>query len=363
MRKNKKRKKDRSAQSNPAKENGKSLLIKNPWVLIICTTLFLILIFTIILVWINATIWETVSMSVGGWILIFLIGYIFEKFLENVLFKKAPRRWRKYLYILLVSLVISAVLSNLPVTKTAAAKFHSIFEEETYISASVSENETIENNATAPDRASMEPYDYLMYAQNRNVEFVLNANTTPYMIFYETIYLMHDDMNPMEYLYSIWGKRLDEAESDYYTFYSADENSFYLQRDKAKDHLEMTGYKDIAWVEMLPKETDLLHVIQQQEAYVKDHPSYYLYCRLSINYQAIAQEHLHQDENNLVAKYYYQLSILNDLEALKFAGYDNDFNTVIERLYYRYGDINYCEVWNNDDEKSRVNYLVQALEW
>ncbi len=349
--------------------NKKAKKDKYPWVMIICTILVFTIIFTFLFVWINNELLNVaIPLGIGSSIFLFIVGYSAEKLLDRFLSAKKHRALRKYVIMLIISVALSSLLSDIPAIKSKALALFNVKnvivqQDENNIATNNSTNNSESQNETAPDRVNMETDDYLRYAQNREIKFFLDADTSFDLVNFDSVYLSAGESNPTGYLLSIWGQRVEELDSYSDRSDYTDENAFYLQLKNADDYYEILGYYDSKWVEMLPKESELLRVIDQQERYVNEHPSFLLYHRISNNYQTVAQEHLHQDDNKAAAKYYFQKSLLNDIESIKFAGYDNDFNKAIERIYYRYSDIQCCESWTSDAEKSRVEFLKENISW
>lgn len=137
------------------------------------------------------------------------------------------------------------------------------------------------------------------------------------------------------------------------------ENEFYQMRDTAKSYAEING-RVKEWYELLPSENMLLDTIDIQEEYAEGTGSFFMYNRISNNYQLLALEYLAQDGDINTVKYYYFKSIENDMLSIAYALSDNDFNEAKQRLLYRYKDIlKCCDV--DSQEKDILELYISEL--
>lgn len=170
------------------------------------------------------------------------------------------------------------------------------------------------------------------------------------------VYFFSQD-NLVEHLKSIYNsKEALEKRSEYYEAQNAFD-SFSDDVDAGEAYNVLYGQNE-EWYSKLPNEEELHSVIKLQEEKAELYPSYLIYKRLSNNYQMLALEYDDQYANKETIKYFYMMSIKNDIKSIEYATKKEEFYAAIDRILTRFNDILLCCDYDEEEEihlKSLIN--------
>lgn len=194
------------------------------------------------------------------------------------------------------------------------------------------------------------PYDMTFIIEKRDCSEYITRELV------EETYFYHED-TPLLYLDSLFGDEYSEKTPEYYMF-QEDEDKFTNAVNDAEKYKKVYGQDD-EWYSQLPTEMELLSIIDSQLAEAKIYPSFYIYNRISNNYQTLALEYHYQNANQKTIKYYYLLSIKYDIESIKSSADKNEFFIALDRIRTRYEDILYC--CGDDIDNDYFNDLLERF--
>ncbi len=249
-----------------------------------------------------------------------------------------------------VSLISSIILFNIPCinawSMNSAQKIHTI------IGDSMNETSALEEPIV--------PNTY----NNDNINFIINHENLSNELsddFLSAAYLYsQQDKDVLTYFNEIYQSETPISSANNYMKIQEIEDIFLQRINVAKNHKQVNG-ADEKWQELLPCENDLLKIIAQQKKYAEEYPTFLVYQRLSNNYQRLALEYLQQSANESTIKYYYCQSLLCDYNSIKYAQNTQDYETALNRIYYRYQDIyTNCEL--SYDEANHLSSLMKQLD-
>lgn len=155
--------------------------------------------------------------------------------------------------------------------------------------------------------------------------------------------------NLVEYLKSIYNsKEPIEKISEYYEAQNAFDS---FSNDVASGEAYKVLYgQDEEWYSKLPNEEELHSVINKQKEKAELYPSYLIFERLSNNYQKLALEYHHQNANKDTIKYFYLMSIKNDIKSIEYSTKSKELYASIHRIITRYNDILLCCNYDEEEE-------------
>ena len=141
------------------------------------------------------------------------------------------------------------------------------------------------------------------------------------------------------------------------------QNLFEEKIAKALEFEKING-RNNNWYSLLPKDDELLSIIEQKKSEAYEEPSFQLYNSISNDYQDLGDE-CHLQGYKKQCKYYYIKSFENDLFSLQLAKNSRERNIAIERICYRYKDVElYCKNEFNSYEMELLRkYIIEIDEY
>ncbi len=284
-----------------------------------------------------------------------------DEFIERIKlsiqrFKEIKFSKRILIFYFLAVCFITGIGYNIP--NARAAVTDQIQEYSLYLYDDISYSNTDEGDTTETDH-NRTTYDGLY---NENMSFILNNKD--YIItedMYKTTYHIENPGELVPYLKQIYSSLEQNYNSNSFNRTAqSKENEFTTKKNEAQAYALLND-KNNEWYNMLPEEQTMLEAINLQESFAKNNNNYFIYSRISNNYQVLALEYINQKANSDTAKYYYMKSLENDLLSLKYASEIEEYNVVIDRIYYRYKDIREnCYI--SSKEKALLNIYISDLE-
>lgn len=267
----------------------------------------------------------------------------------------------------IVVILISIVLMIFPVPRAKAVRFvdHIIDKAKTAIYETIGYEEDTENMLTEEYAENMlteeetknnvsndiiYPHDMTFVIDKRDCSASITSELVSETYFYHV-------SNPLVYLDSLYGSEYSNKEPEHYKTQDK-ENAFTNALQNAEKYKKVYGQDD-EWYGELPTESDLLSVIDAQLEEAELYPSFYIYNRISNNYQTLALEYYYQNSIQVTIKYYYLLSIKYDIESIKHSANKKEFYIALDRIITRYKDILFC--CKGDADEGYFNDLRKKL--
>lgn len=267
-----------------------------------------------------------------------------KQFLEN---KNIKTRISKT--VIIISLVLSTIFSHVEPAYTWAAEQTGNFFES--ISNVMQTPETEDDNESADTSVlvkdnTVEPTEN-NNSYNEDMDFIIDNND------------LREKINNTVLSNAYLNSEYDSGEYLRELSYLRGSKTPKENNDKLKDikNKEYIFYN----INDLLTEKDLMNIINEQDSYAENYPSYYIYNRLSNNYQKLALEYKKQNSYTSTMKYYYLKSIEYDIKCVEYAETKEQYYTSLNRLYYRYNDI-YIFCSNTEEEKEKLLFMLNELD-
>lgn len=249
----------------------------------------------------------------------------------------------------IIVVLTSMVLMIFPGSRAKAVSFvdHISDKAKTAIYETIGYEDDAENMLTEEETKNNVSND-IIYP--RDMTFIIDkrdcsVNITSELVSETCFYHVN---NPLVYLDSLYGSEYSNKEPEHYKTQDK-ENAFTNALGNAEKYKKVYGQDD-EWYGKLPTESDLLSVIDSQLEEAELYPSFYIYNRISNNYQTLALEYYYQNSIQVTIKYYYLLSIKYDIESIKHSANKKEFYIALDRIITRYEDILYCCKGDVDEE-------------
>lgn len=277
---------------------------------------------------------------------------------RNKIFKKLRRNTlkKKIVFILTLSLSLSIIFFSIPTVEAWVIKQDNKIIE--LVKAKINGNytEIIENDVSNNFTDTIIP--------SYNTNFIINhsdySDNLNYTIISQAYLYNINDYDILGYFNELYQSNISVPTTSIYNEIQENEDIFLNKVEIANNYKEKNGATNI-WCEMLPCENDLLNIIFAQENYAEYNPSFLVYSRLSNNYQRLALEYICQNSNETTINYYYCKSLMCDYKSIEYANTMLEYNTALNRIYYRYQDIyTNCEL--SDSNRDLLQLFMEQLQ-
>ncbi len=327
--------------------------------------IFFVIVFTVILLFVQAIFYNDLKSIEDILTTIFTIAEAI--FVLNS--KRIKKRWRlkfitftmikKIVTLVLIATILSTICWQIPVVKAIVS--------DSTLSILDLIKRKVESNSAEVNNEETETTTKRISQYNPNMTFKINYyDKSPELCYamFEQIYFYVNDNAEVEsilkHFNEIYGIKASKNEEKEFFQIQSKEDEFISKMQISSNYKDKHGVND-EWYELLPHENELLEIIRRQKEYAENYPGYIILLRLSNNYQRLAQQYLYQDASKSTVKYYYYMSLIYDYECIKYADNEEQLNSSLSRVYYRFRDIvSYCET--TDMEKAKATLVLEGLK-